>query len=191
MSVLIFIDTTDGHVKKATLEDLSYGSKIAEQLGTTAEGVVLGTVKDDLAALGQYGVKTIHQVAAEALSQPDAQVYSKVLAEVATATGATVIVFSNNLNGKAIAPRLSARLTAGLVSGAVALPDTSNGFVVKKNVFSGKAFANISVTTAVKIIALNPNAYQVVAGEGTATVASCASNVTAGKIKVTSRVKRI
>ena len=189
MSVLIFIDTTDGHVKKATLEALSYGSKIAEQLGTTAEGVVLGTVKDDLAALGQYGVKTIHQVAAEALSQPDAQVYSKVLAEVATATGATVIVFSNNLNGKAIAPRLSARLKAGLVSGAVALPDTSNGFVVKKNVFSGKAFANISVTTAVKIIALNPNAYQVVAGEGTATVASFASNVTAGKIKVTSSTK--
>lgn len=189
MSVLIFIDTTDGHVKKATLEALSYGSKIAEQLGTTAEGVVLGTVKDDLAALGQYGVKTIHQVAAEALSQPDAQVYSKVLAEVATATGATVIVFSNNFNGKAIAPRLSARLKAGLVSGAVALPDTSNGFVVKKNVFSGKAFANISVTTAVKIIALNPNAYQVVAGEGTATVASFASNVTAGKIKVTSSTK--
>lgn len=189
MSVLIFIDTTNGHVKKATLEALSYGSKIAEQLGTTAEGVVLGTVKDDLAALGQYGVKTIHQVAAEALSQPDAQVYSKVLAEVATATGATVIVFSNNLNGKAIAPRLSARLKAGLVSGAVALPDTSNGFVVKKNVFSGKAFANISVTTAVKIIALNPNAYQVVAGEGTATVASFASNVTAGKIKVTSSTK--
>ncbi len=189
MSVLIFIDTTDGHVKKATLEALSYGSKIAEQLGTTAEGVVLGTVKDDLAALGQYGVKTIHQVAAEALSQPDAQVYSKVLAEVATATGATVIVFSNNLNGKAIAPRLSARLKAGLVSGAVALPDTSNGFVVKKNVFSGKAFANISVTTAVKIIALNPNAYQVVAGGGTASVASFASNVTAGKIKVTSSTK--
>ncbi|HRG83817.1 MAG TPA: electron transfer flavoprotein subunit alpha/FixB family protein, partial [Chitinophagaceae bacterium] len=177
MSVLIFIDTTDGHVKKATLEALSYGSKIAAQMGTVAEGVVLGNVQDDLAALGKYGVTKIHQVNAEALNQPDAQVYCKVLAEVATATAASVIVFSNNLNGKAIAPRLSARLKAGLVSGAVALPDTSNGFVVKKNVFSGKAFANISVTTPVKIISLNPNAYQVIAGEGTAAVESFATSV--------------
>lgn len=189
MSVLIFIDTTDGHVKKATLEALSYGSKIAAQMGTVAEGVVLGNVQDDLAALGKYGVTKIHQVNAEALNQPDAQVYCKVLAEVATATAASVIVFSNNLNGKAIAPRLSARLKAGLVSGAVALPDTSNGFVVKKNVFSGKAFANISVTTPVKIISLNPNAYQVIAGEGTAAVESFATSVGAGTIKVTSSSK--
>ena len=35
-------------------------------------------------------------------------------------------------------------------------------FVVKKNVFSGKAFANITVTTPIKIIALNPNAYKTV-----------------------------
>ena len=71
-----------------------------------------------------------------------------------------MIVFSNNVDGKAIAPRLSVRLKAGLVSGAVALPDTSNGFIVKKNVFSGKAFANIAVSTDIKIIALSPNAYQ-------------------------------
>ncbi len=71
---------------------------------------------------------------------------------------------------KQLLPRLSARLKAGLVSGAVALPDTSNGFVVKKNVFSGKAFANISVNTDIKIIALNPNAYKIEAGEGTAEV---------------------
>jgi electron transfer flavoprotein alpha subunit len=53
MSVLIFIDQADGHVKKASLEVLSYGAKLAEQLNTTAEGVVLGTVKEDLSALGK------------------------------------------------------------------------------------------------------------------------------------------
>ena len=70
--------------------------------------------------------------------------------------GANVIVFSNNVDGKAIAPRLSVRLKAGLVSGAVHYRIRANGFVVKKNVFSGKAFANISVNTDIKIIALNP-----------------------------------
>lgn len=185
MSVLIFIDTADGHVKKASLEALTYGTKVAEQLGTVAEGVVLGSVTDELTALGKYGVKKIHHVASDALNQFDAQVFTKVIAEAATATSAKVIVFSNNLSGKAIAPRLSVRLKAGLVSGAVALPDTSNGFVVKKNVFSGKAFANIAVSTDIKIIALNPNAYQVVAGEGTAEVVALNATVDTGKVKVT------
>jgi len=185
MSVLIFIDTAEGHVKKASFEAMTYGVKVAEQLGTTAEGIVLGTTKDDLAALGKYGVKKIHHVNKPALDHLDAQSYTKAITDVAGKTGAKVIVFSNNVDGKAIAPRLSARLKAGLVSGAVALPDTSKGFVVKKNVFSGKAFANISLNTDVKIIALNPNAYQTIVGEGAAEVIATDIAVDAPKVKVT------
>src|SRR5262249_53557508 len=69
------------------------------------------------------------------------------------------------------------------------LPDTSNGFTVKKNVFSGKAYANITVNTDIKIIALNPNAYQVITGDGTAEVAPFNATVDAGKIKVTNVTK--
>ncbi|MEO8406754.1 MAG: electron transfer flavoprotein subunit alpha/FixB family protein, partial [Chitinophagaceae bacterium] len=90
MSVLIFIDTAEGHVKKSSLEVLSYGAKVAEQLGTTAEGVVLGATSEDLAALGKYGVKKIHQVNQDSLKTLDAQVYTNVIAQVAEATGATV-----------------------------------------------------------------------------------------------------
>jgi electron transfer flavoprotein alpha subunit len=189
MSVLVFIDTADGHVKKSSLEALTYGTKVAEQLGTTAEGVVLGAVTDDMAALGKYGVKKIYHVAGDSLNHLDAQVFTKVIAQVAEAAAANVIVFSNNVVGKSIAPRLSVRLKAGLVSGAVALPDTGNGFVVKKNVFSGKAFANIAVNTAVKIIALSPNSYQTIAGEGVAEVTAFNVTVDSPKIKVTSTTK--
>jgi electron transfer flavoprotein alpha subunit len=190
MSVLIFIDTAeDGHVKKAALEAMSYGAKVAEQMGTTAEGVVLGKVTADLASLGKYGLKKVHHVNNDILNHFDAQVDTKVIAQVAQQTGAKVIIFSNNVDGKAIAPRLSARLKAGLVSGAVALPDLSNGFTVKKNVFSGKAYANITVTTDIKIIALNPNAYPVAAGEGSAEVVASNVTVEAGKLKMTNVTK--
>jgi electron transfer flavoprotein alpha subunit len=189
MSVLIFIDTNEGHVKKASLEVLTYGAKVAEQLGVAAEGVVLGSVTEDLAALGKYGVKKIHHVNNASLDHLDAQVYTNTIAQVATATGATVIIFSNNVDGKAIAPRLSVKLKAGLVSGAVALPDTSNGFVVRKNVFSGKAFANIAVNTPIKIVALSPNAYQTIAGAGTAEVVAFNATVNAPKVKVTNVTK--
>ena len=110
MSVLVFIDTAEGHVKKASLEVLTYGSKIADQLGVAAEGIVLGSVKDDLSPLGKYGIKKIHHVNNESLNQMDSQVYSKLIAQLAEQTGAKVIVFSNNVDGKSIAPRLSVRL---------------------------------------------------------------------------------
>lgn len=189
MSVLIFIDTAEGHVKKASLEAISYGAKLAEQLGTTAEGIVLGSVSEDLPSLGKYGVKKIYQASHDALNHFDSQVFTKVIGQAAEQTGATVVVFSNNADGKAIAPRLSARLKAGLVSGAVALPDTTDGFRVKKNVFSGKAFANIVVNTDKKIIALNPNAYKTVSGEGTAEVVPLNASVDPPRVKFMSVTK--
>ncbi|RYY45797.1 MAG: electron transfer flavoprotein subunit alpha/FixB family protein, partial [Chitinophagaceae bacterium] len=161
-----------------------YAAKTAELLGTTAEAILLGTVNDDLAALGNYGIKKVHTVADVALNNLDAQVFANVIAQAAEATGADVIVFSNNTAGKAVAPRLSVRLKAGLVSGAVALPDTSNGFVVRKSVFSGKAFANIAVSSAKKIISLNPNSYSVVMTEGSAEVVPFAATVGAAKVEV-------
>jgi electron transfer flavoprotein alpha subunit len=186
MSILIFIDHAEDHVKKASLEAICYGVKLAEQLGTTAEGVLLGKLNEDIAALGKYGLKKVHHVSNDALNTLDAQVYTKVLAQVVEKTGSKIIIFPNNLGGKSVAPRLAARLKAGFVPGAVSLPDTSNGFVVKKNVFSGKAFAKISVDTDIKIISLNANAYPITAGEGTAEVVNVDATVDAPKVKVIS-----
>jgi electron transfer flavoprotein alpha subunit len=189
MSVLIFIDHADGHIKKSSLEALCYGAKVAELTGTQAEGVLLGTVQEDIGSLGKYGIKKIHQVNSELLNQLDAQLFTGLMAEVVKETGATILIFSNNVNGKAIAPRLSARLKAGLVSGAVSLPETGSGFTVRKNVFSGKAFANISVATPIKIIALNPNSYPVTVGDGIAEVAQLDLAVASPKIKTTATAK--
>ena len=189
MSVLIFLDQSEGHIKKSSLEAASYGAKVAELLGTTADAIVFGNVADDLASLGNYGIKKVHTVKNAALDHVDAQVFTKIIADAAKAIDAKVIIFSNNFNGKAIAPRLSVRLKAGLVSGAVALPDLSIGFTVKKNVFSGKAFANITVTTDVKIIALNPNSYSVVTTTATAEIAEFAAIVDAAKVQVTATDK--
>lgn len=189
MSVLIFIDTAEGQIKKSSLEAACYGAKVAEQLGQQANAVVLGTTTDDLSSLGKYGVKKVYHVNDEKLNGLDAQVYTNVIAQVAEKAGAQIIVFSHNLNGKAIAPRLSARLKAGLVAGAVALPDTANGFTVRKNVFSGKAFANVSVVTDKKIISLNPNAYPVTEGSGVAEVENTSVSVPAARVKVTGSSK--
>ncbi|MBS1669822.1 MAG: electron transfer flavoprotein subunit alpha/FixB family protein [Bacteroidetes bacterium] len=189
MSVLIFIDHSDGQIKKSSLEVLSYGAKLAAQTGSEAFGLLLGTVTEDLATLGKYGIKKVYQVNNETLNHMDTQQYTNLIAEAATQLTAKIILFSNNLTGKAIAPRLSAKLKAGLVSGASALPDTGNGFIVKKSVFSGKAFANISISTDIKIISLNPNSYHIESGSGTAEIVQLGLTVDAAKTKLLSTQK--
>jgi electron transfer flavoprotein alpha subunit len=189
MSVLVFIDQADGIIKKSSFEAASYAAQTAKLLNTTAEAIVLGKVQDNLSSLGNFGISKVHTIEDTNLIHFDAQVYAKVLADATEKSGTNVIVLSNNTTGKAIAPRLSVRLKAGLVSGAIALPETSNGFVVKKSVFSGKAFAHVSVKTATKIIALNPNSFNIIKKEGAAEIIPFSTTVPSSRIEVTATNK--
>ena len=189
MSVLIFIDQAEGQIKKSSFEAAYYGAKTAALLGTQAEAIVLGNCKDDLSQLGRYGIQKVYQINDANLEHFDAQVFASVINDAALSTNADVIIFSNNTSGKAIAPRLSVKMKAGLVSGAVALPDISNGFIVKKSVFSGKAFANVSVQTPKRIIALNPNSFNVTTEEKSAEVSPYNTTIPSSKIKVTATNK--
>lgn len=184
MNILVFIDQAEGQIKKSSYEVASYGAKIAEMTGGEAVGIILGSSNEDLSSLGKYGLKKILWDKNPALDQVDSENYTKAIAAAVEMVNAEVVVFSNNFNGKAIAPRLSVKLKAGLVSGANALPETSNGFVIRKNVFSGKAFANVAIKTSKKIISLNANAYKANVSEGSASVEEVNLNASASKITV-------
>jgi electron transfer flavoprotein alpha subunit len=90
------------------------------------------------------------------------QAYGSVIAEAAKAEASKVVVLSASFSGKGLAPRVAVKLDAGYVDGAVSLPDMSAGFTVRKGAFSGKEFADVTLTSDVKVIALMPNAYKVV-----------------------------
>lgn len=158
--VLVFAEQQKGLFKKASFEAVSYGAALASQLGTTCTAVVLGE-SSEAQQLGQYGANQIIQVNHAKLNHLEAKAYAKAIATLAQDLQANVIIFSNNNTAKAVAPRVAARLKAGLVSGAIALPDTSNGFVVKKSVFSGKAFAYVEVKSEKKVISLTPNSFAI------------------------------
>jgi electron transfer flavoprotein alpha subunit len=185
MSVLIFADQSQGKIKKAAFEAIYYGAKVAQALGTTATAIVLGEVDNaEVAALGNYGAQKVLHAADAKLNEVDSGVATKVIVAAAAQENAQVIIFSHNFDGRAIAPRVAARLQAGLVSGAISLPDTANGFVVKKTVFSGKAFANVNITSAQKVISVMPNTFAPEKTDATATVASFQAPVTDADFKV-------
>lgn len=189
MAVLFLVETVGGQVKKNSFEAASYASKLASQMGTEAVGLALGSGSDALSGLGEYGAKKVLTVGDSSLDNFDAGVYAAVVSGVAQQIGAKVIIFSQSLAGKAVAPRVSARLKAGLVSGAVALPDTSNGFVVKKTAFSGKAYAYVKVDTDIKLVAVVPNSVGAEKVGGSAAVEAISVAVPASKVTV-KEVKR-
>ncbi len=185
MSVLIFADQFQGKIKKSALEAVQYGAKVAAQSGTSATALVAGEVSaEELASLGQYGAQKVLHVADARLNELEAGTATKILAEAVAKENAVVVVFSHNFSGRAIAPQLSSRLKAGLVAGAISLPDTANGFVVKKNVFSGKAFANVNITSEKKIVSVLPNTFSLAPTGGTASVEAFAPALTDADFRI-------
>ncbi len=182
--VLVYIDQADQQIKKASLEALSYGAALAKQLGCQAEALVFGTIKDNLADLGKNGAQKVHQLKNETLNSLDVKVHSSLIATAAKNLNATVVVFAHNINGRAIAPAVAVKLNAGIVTGTCSLPNTENGFAVKKTVFSGKAFANINIETPIKVISINQNSFGLVAYNNAASIEEINLPIPPASIKI-------
>ncbi|MGY6562024.1 MAG: electron transfer flavoprotein subunit alpha/FixB family protein [Luteibaculaceae bacterium] len=185
MGVLVFADSYKGKIAKSALEAVYYGAKIASEKGVKTTVVNAGSVsQDDLAALGKYGADAVLQFTTEHKLE-DRQL-TKLVAEAAQKVGAEFIIFALDPTGKGVAPRVSARLKAGYVAGAVELPKTEGGnLVVKKNVFSGKAFGYFAFKTEQKVIAVLPNSLPPQVEEGkTANVEAFAPDLGDSGIKI-------
>ena len=122
-------------------------------------------------------------VSEDKLTILDNQAYTSVISEIAEKQGAKVIVLSNNNTGKALAPRLSARLKAGLVSGAIKVPVNLSPFTITKKVFSGKAFANIVINSEIKIITLAQNSFELIEKNATPSIEKYTPQVNKDLIK--------
>jgi len=163
MSVLVFLENWDGKFKKLSFELVSYASKVAEMLGDQAVALSIGKVDaSELEKLASYGASKVISVENDVIKAFDDQAFTGMIAEVAEKIGAKVLVLSNNNTGKALAPRLSVKLKAGVASGVSKLPVSTNPFVVYKKVYSGKAFANVVIKTDIKILTLAQNSFDLV-----------------------------
>ena len=121
--------------------------------------------------LGKYGATKILHVADEKLNQGVVQAYASVLSHAMADENADVLVLASSALGTPVAARMSAMIKASLASNVVAIPETSTGFVVKKSIYTGKAFSYVELKNQKKIIAIRKNAAEVkeVAGPGTVT----------------------
>ena len=184
--VLIYLDQSEQEIKKSSLEALCYGATVAKQLNLNAEALLVGTVNEDLTELGKYGVTKVHHLNNPALNSLDVKLHSTLIADAAKKLGATFVIFAHNINGKALAPAVAIKLNAGIVTGVCTLPSTTHGFAITKTVFSGKAFATLTIDTPIKVIAINQNSFGVITKDTKATVQPIELTISPSSTKVIS-----
>ncbi|MCC6599653.1 MAG: electron transfer flavoprotein subunit alpha/FixB family protein, partial [Crocinitomicaceae bacterium] len=158
MSILVFVDHHHGKFPKGSLEAVSYAAKLAGNTGTDCVALTYGK-PEDTGVIGRAGAKKV--LVSDSLSSSDSQQLCRVIIAAANAVNANTVVFSHDVTGKLVAPRVAARLDAGIVPGVTTIPDTNGGFSVHKNVFSGKAIAEMTILSEKKVLTVMPNSFGV------------------------------
>lgn len=159
MSVLVYASSQEGKFKKSAFEVVSYGKKVAEQLGAQCNVVTVNV--SDASELYTYGAETVINVSDAQLNTFNAKAYASVIGQVAKSKSATVVVIDSSIDGLYVGPLVAVNLDAGYASNAVALPSSTSPFVVKRKAFSNKGFNNTEVSTDVKVIGLAKNSFGV------------------------------
>lgn len=178
-NVLVVGEIKDGQLKKISKEVTSTGKKIASQLGGQNEILLFGEGAEkfaaELAAVGADKVITAN------IPEYNPEAYANVIAAVAKDKGAHVVILPHTGQGKDYSPRVAVKLSAGIVADAVELKVDGGNVIARKPIYSGKAFANLKVNTAVKVFTIRPNSQEVGSAGGSGSVES--TSQAAGDVK--------
>ena len=157
MSVLVFADSAEGKFKKSAFEVVSFGKKVAEQLGSSLVVLTINANKNE--ELYVYGAEKVIAVSNDSLTIFNAKAYASVINQVAAVQGSSVVILDSSIDGLFVAPMVAVALNAGYASNVVALPSATNPFTVKRKAFSSKAFSNTVISSDKKVIGVAKNAY--------------------------------
>lgn len=158
MNILVFVESAEEKIKKTSIEAVVY----AHAMGGAVTAIALGSVEQsELEALGKYGAKKVLHASDSKLNQGIIQAYASVLVSAMKDEQADILILANSSLGTPVAARVAAKIGASLASNVVELPNTSSGFVVKRSIYTGKAFAHVELTNAKKVLGLKKNAAEI------------------------------
>ena len=142
MSIVVYIESQNGIIKKAGLEVASYGRAMANTLNSSLSAVVFNA--DDVSTLSNYGVDKVLSV--KITEDYNAETYADILKQAVEREQSKVIVLSSSADCKYLAPLLSFGLDAGYVPNVLDLPESTAPFQVKRSVFTNKAFSKTEIS---------------------------------------------
>lgn len=161
-AVLVFCESKDGKLKKPSKEALSIATKLASQGAGEVAAFAAGSSASALSAeVGRYGATKLYVAGDASLDQYTTESFTSAIAAAVEACAAAVVLLPGTSNGRDLAPRLAARLDAGVASDVVSLEWKEGKVVARRPVYSGKAFATVELEGAVAIATCRPNAFPV------------------------------
>lgn len=171
MTTLVFVEVAEGKIRKSSLEAICY----AKEMGGSVTAIVLGSAdSEEVQSLGKYGATKVLHAADSKLDKGIIQVYTSVLTKAMQDENADVLVLANSSLGTPVAAKVAVKTGASFASNVVELPNTTNGFVVKRSIYTGKAFSIVELKNAKKVIAIKKNAAEVKESGSTAEVVNYA-----------------
>ena len=159
-TILTFAETRDGKLRRASLEAVSEARRLADGLGVQVECVVVGSgVKPLAAELGSYGADRVHVFDAPELAAYATEIHARAVAQVVASSKPGIVLIPFTAAGKDLAPRVAAKLGAGLASDCVALEIKDGKLQARRPMYSGKAFATVSWAGDPQIATLRSNVF--------------------------------
>ena len=158
--ILTYIEVRDNKIKKASLEALGEAKRTAEALSIPSAAVLVGSGSDGLAAeILAGGAAKVYVLENPAFARHSTQDHAHALAELAAKAKPFAIFFSATALGKDLAPRLAAKLGAGLASDCTRVAVTGGAVEYTRPIFAGKALLTLRLNTSPQIASLRPNVF--------------------------------
>ena len=146
--------------KKVAFEAVHAASGLAAELGGEAVALVVGKGAGEIVqGLGGYGVKRVYAVEDDRLGMYSSTAYSKVVAAAVVSLSADVVILPASSMGKDLAPRVAARLKAGLAADCIALKVEGGSILATRPVYAGKAQIDVKINSQKKVITIRPNVF--------------------------------
>ena len=157
MSVLTYIESSNGKIKKNGLELASYSYELAKSLNTDVIALTINT--EDVNELSNYSISKIVKVNNNLLNKFNAISFADVISKVSNHTNSNHIVLSSSVDSKYLAPLLAAEINAAYVNNVIGLPSNLAPFTIKRTAFTNKAFSDSTVNSEKIIIGLSNNSF--------------------------------
>jgi len=152
--VLVFCEVQDNRLKKASREALSIGRKLAEAAG--GDLVAFATDRAAAGDAGRYGARKLYVANTGSYNT---ETYTAAMKAAIDQASPSIVLLGGNSNGRDLAPRLAARLNAGVASDVDRLEWTGGKLRARRPVYSGKAFATVEITGVPAIATTRINAF--------------------------------
>jgi electron transfer flavoprotein alpha subunit len=162
VSVLVFVEQRDGQIRGTSLESVSEARRLAEKLGGAVTAVVPGRAVSGLEGLGAYGADKVLAADHELFALYQAEGYAAAVVAAQQVVGARVLLFPASAMGRDLAPRVAARLGAGLASDCTALEWDGAALAATRPVYASKAILKSRVTSSPALATLRPRAFPAV-----------------------------